>query len=230
MIQNLKDMSPLVDVVSKWRLYIGIPKSEDLGAELALVTEFIYSNYGFLTLSEIELAYNLSITRKLDDVEFYGSFSPLYVGKVLQSYLYYRKITMADAIRKKEKFDQQELEKKNKPTPEEEAKLTKEIVADFYKKSRETGEVDDPFNICYNLFRKAKFLKVSQDDIDEATLYGEKKYQENRKSPNLFAKFQDNKELEVKRHARNYLVLKYFDTISIDILLLKIRPELFINE
>ena len=137
---------------------------------------------------------------------------------------------MADAIRKKEKFDQQELEKKNKPTPEEEAKLTKEIVADFYKKSRETGEVDDPFNICYNLFRKAKFLKVSQDDIDEATLYGEKKYQENRKSPNLFAKFQDNKELEVKRHARNYLVLKYFDTISIDILLLKIRPELFINE
>jgi hypothetical protein len=153
-------------VVSKWRLYIGLPK-EDVTEELAIVTDFISKNYNFLTLGEIELAYNLSVIRVLDDTEFYGSFSPLYVGKVLSSYLYYRKMTLADAIRRKEKYEMEQQEISNRPTPEEEAQLTKEILKDFYRKSQETGEVNDPFNICYNFLRKYHFMKVSKDDIEE---------------------------------------------------------------
>ena len=92
----------LIDLVVKWRMYIGIPKA-DVAEELVLVAAFIYENYGFLTVPEIELAIKLSVRRKLKDTEFHGYFSPMYVGKVLDSYLYYRKMTMADAIRRREK-------------------------------------------------------------------------------------------------------------------------------
>ena len=228
-IQNLKDLTPLLAVVSKWRMYIGIPK-EDVTEELAIVTTFIQKNYGYLTLGELELAYNLSIMRKLEDADFYGSFSPLYVGKVLSAYLYYRKMTLAEAIRKKEKFELEQEEARNKPTPEEEANLTKEILKDFYKKSQEVGEVSDPFNLCYNFLRKFKFLKVNQDEIDEAMSYGEKMYLINAQKNNILSNLGNDKETETKRHARNYLVKRYFDKTDIDILLSKVTPDLFVNQ
>lgn len=228
-IGNLKDITPLLGVVSKWRLYIGLPK-EDVTEELAIVTEFIHKNFGHLTLAEIELAYNLSVMRKLDDTEFYGSFSPLYVGKVLSSYLYYRKITLAEAIRMKEKFEMEQEELRNRPTPEEEAKLTKEILQDFYRKSQEVGEVADPFNICYNFLRKYKFLKVGQEDIDEAMEYGNRAYLTDVQKDGFLSNLEKNKEVEIKRYARNYLVKRYFDKIDIEILLSKVTPELFLNQ
>lgn len=225
-IQTLNDLTPLLKVVSKWRLYIGLPK-EDVTEELAIVTDFIHKNYSFLTLGEIEMAYNLSAMRKLDDSEFYGSFSPLYVGKVLSSYMYYRKITLADAIRRKEKHEFEQEEIKNKPTPEEEAKLTKEILKDFHSKSQEIGEVADPFNICYNFLRKYNFLKVQKHEIDEAMQFGEKMYIQNAQKNAIFSSLESNKETEVKKHARNYIVKKYFDKTDIDILLSKVTPDLF---
>ena len=228
-VQNLKDVSHLLAVVSKWRLYIGIPK-EDVTEELAIVTSFIQKNYGFLTLGEIELAYNLSVMRKLEDCEFYGSFSPLYVGKVLSAYLYYRKMTLAEAIRKKEKFEMEQEEVRNKPTPEEEANLTKEILKDFYKKSQEVGEVADPFNLCYNFLRKFKFLKITQDEIDEAMRFGEKMYLNNAQKNNILSNLGNDKETETKRYARNYLVKRYFDKTDIEILLSRVTPDLFVNQ
>jgi len=227
-VQNLKDFTPLLQVVSKWRLYIGLPK-EDVTEELAIVTDFIRKNYNFLTLGEIELAYNLSVMRVLDDTDFYGSFSPLYVGKVLSSYLYYRKMTLADAIRRKEKYEMEQQELNNRPTPEEEAKLTKEILKDFYIKSQETGEVNAPFNICYNFLRKYKFLKVVQADIDEAMSIGERMYLQNAQKNAIFSNLGNDKEMETKRNARNYLVKKYFDKTDIEILLSKVTEELFVN-
>jgi hypothetical protein len=227
-VKNLKDFTPLLQVVSKWRLYIGLPK-EDVTEELAIVVDFIQKNYDFLTLGEIELAYNLSVMRVLDDTEFYGSFSPLYVGKVLSSYLYYRKMTLADAIRRKEKYEMELQELKNKPTPEEEANLTKEILKDFYRKSQETGEVNDPFNICYNFLRKYKFMLVSKEDIDEAMSVGEKMYVVNLNKKTILSNLGNDKEQETKRYARNYLVKRYFDRTDIDILLSKVTSELFVN-
>lgn len=222
-------MTPLLQAVSKWRLYIGLPK-EDVTEELAIVTDFISKNYNFLTLGEIELAYNLSVMRVLDDTEFYGSFSPLYVGKVLSSYLYYRKMTLADAIRRKEKYEMEVAEQNNKPTPEEEAQLTREILKDFHRKSQEIGEVNDPFNICYNFLRKYKFLKVGQDDINEAMLIGEKMYTHNAQKNAILSNLGNDKEMETKRNARNYLVKRYFDKTDIEILLSKVTAGLFVNQ
>lgn len=231
-IADLSDLNPLLGVVSKWRLYIGVPK-EDVSEELAIVVDFIFKHYGFLTIAEVELAYNLSVVNKLEDIKFFGQFSPMYVGKVLSAYLYYRKMTLADPIRKKEKAQFEEEEKSNKPTPQQESDLTKEIIEGFYKQWQETGSINDVFNICYNFFRKVnvRWLTVTKEDIDISMQKGKLKYQQRKQKEDagFLGEINDNAELEIKRHARNYLVEKYFETVDIIILLNNIKPELFAN-
>ena len=228
LIRDLKDPKPLLALVAKWRAYIGLPK-DDVSEELAILVKYLKDNWGMLTLAEIELSINLSINRKLDDCEFYGFFSPMYVSKVLGAYMYYRKVTMADSIRKKEKFEMEEQEKKNKPTPEQEALLTQEITLGFYKEFLKTGEVNDPFNLTYNFLRKHKWLIVTQDDIDKAMANGKSKYQEVRQKDAMLRAMSDNPETEIKRHARNFFVANYFKNVDIDILINNIKPELFLN-
>ena len=175
LIGNLSDLNPLVNVVAKWRMYIGLPK-EDISEELSIVADFLFKQYQFLTIAEIELAYTLSVTNKLKDVEFYGSFSPLYVGKVLDSFLYYRKLTLADTIRRKQQYDNEMKEIENRPTPNKQCNDLKGLVKDMYEENKKNGQIIDPFNICYNFFRKTKMIIVKKDEIELAMDYGKKMY------------------------------------------------------
>ena len=226
LIGRLEDPNQLLKVITEWRIYIGVPKSEDLAEEFSVLTQFIHDNYGFLTIDEIRLAYTLSVTRKLKDVEFYGYFSPMYVGKVLDSYLYYRKITMADVIREKEKHDKEQEELKNRPTPDKQAEDTRKLIRDYYNEWKEKGEIRDVFSIAYNFLRKHKFMIIRTEDIEEAMVYGLKMARS--KERPLFERVNPtDEEAEQKRYARNWCVQNYFKNVNIDILLNNIKPELF---
>ena len=72
LVRNLEDTTALTKVVAKWRAYLGIPKEGADPEELAIVIMFITEHWDILTLAEIELAFTLSINRKLDDCEFFG--------------------------------------------------------------------------------------------------------------------------------------------------------------
>lgn len=223
--ENVKE--DLINIVVKWRMYIGIPKS-DVAEELVLVAGFIYENYGFLTVSEIELAIKLSVLRKLKDTEFHGYFSPMYVGKVLDSYLYYRKMTMADSIRRREKALAEEREMQNKPSPEEQAEGYKELFLSFYNEYKKNGYIRDVFNLCYNFLRKHKFLEISKERIEEAQAYGKRKVEEVKENARKEgSKIDFDLGLEEKRWARNYCVHKYFDGVDINILCNNIKPQHF---
>lgn len=217
----------LINIVVKWRMYIGIPKT-DVAEELVLVAGFIFENYGFLTTPEIELAIKLSVLRKLKDTEFHGYFSPMYVAKVLDSYLYYRKMTMADSIRRREKAIAEEREIQNKPSPEEQAEGYKELFQSFYKEYKENGYIRDVFNLCYNFLRKHKMMEVYKETIEEAQAYGKRKVEEVKETARKEGgKIDFDLGLEEKRWARNYCVHKYFDTVDINVLCNNIKPQHF---
>lgn len=222
-VARLENMDTLLGVVAKWRMYIGLPKT-DVSEELMINVDFINKNYPFLTLGEIELAINLSVTRKLEDVEFYGYFSPLYVGKILDSYLYYRKKTLSDAIRRKEKADMEKKEMENRPSPEKQVEVVREIFTGFYNEWKEKGEIRDMLNYGYNFLRRIGVLIVTKEDIEAAQAYAKKKIQE--KNNSSFLKPIDS-ENEEKRYSRNWCVQKYFESVDIDILLNNIKPEHF---
>ena len=125
------NLDKLVDLAAKWRAFIGLPK-DDVSEELALIAKFIFECYHFMTYEEVELAIKLSVMRTLKDVEFNGYFSPMYVGKVLDSYLYYRKLIMAEPIRKKNIYEQQIEEEKKRPSPEKRAEDVRAFMKEFY--------------------------------------------------------------------------------------------------
>jgi len=220
----------LLNVVVKWRMYIGIPKN-DVAEEIALNAQFLYENYNFLTIQEIELAIKLSVFRKLPDTDFHGYFSPMYIAKVLDSYLHYRKITMADAIRKREKEVMKQMEAANRPSPEQQAKDTRELFRDFYKQWQERGEITDVFTLCYNFLRKHKMMEVPPTMVQEAQAYGKRKVQEVKEKVNKYgskpSKIQLDFIQEEKKWARNYCVQKFFEKINIDVLCNNIKPEQF---
>ena len=233
LIRNLEGalQNPLLlQVVTEWRMYIGIPKT-DVSEELVLLSKFLFDNYGNLTIDEIRLAYNLSARRKLQDVEFYGYFSPMYVAKVLDSYLYYRKLTMADVIRRKEKDDERIREEKNRPTTKQQSEDTKQLIREVYAEYVENGEVRDVFNIVYNFMRKHRDLlsfHINKEQLEQAIEYGKVKAREMRDKKPLFERvLPSDAKIESDRYARNWCVQNYFKNVDIDVLLNNIKPELF---
>jgi len=228
LVSRIKNDNDILSVVAKWRMYCGLPK-QDVSEEVAIVRDFIIENYGFLTIAEIELAYKLATLNKLDDAEFYGHFSPIYVSKVLNSYLYYRKKTLAETIRRKEKYEINLLSEKNKPTPEEEAELTKKIFKDFYEQHQSGKDINDILNICWTFLRKYKMISPTKDEIDKAMEFGEQKSKSNEETIWKFYETSGiNREDDVKRFARNYCVQRFFEKINIEEFLDKIKPELFV--
>jgi len=227
-VETLQDTEALARIVAKWRAYLGIPKEGADPEELAIVIMYITDYWQMLTLAEIELAFTLSINRKLDDDEFFGLFSPNYVAKVLHAYMFYRKTTLADALRRKEKFELEEASKKMKPNVEEECEITRELFRNFHAEVMKVGVLNDPFNLAYNFLRQQKWMRVSEADIQESLIAGKTQYNSDKQKESLLRQVSENQELEVKRNARNYLVAKYLKNVDINVLLDRIKPELFI--
>jgi len=231
----------LLEIVTRWKMNLGISnKSEEhkTTIELALVRDFIIDNYSHLTFEEIELAYILSLTDKLEDCEYFGYFSPLYVGKVLNAYLHYRKIQLADAIRRQEKAKLLEKESKEKPTPEQEAELTIELFKDFYNQNKETRQITDVFNICWNYIRKQlkdgnkdflhRWTNPQKADYEEAMQYAEKNFMKDIIDPYGGEGIdKDWKEKQIKKIARNYCIQKYFDDMEFENIVKNIKSEHF---
>ena len=226
LVGQLKDLTPLLQIVGKWRLYVGLPK-DDVSHELTIATDFIREQFGFLTLQEIELAYKLSVVRKLENCDFFGYFAPIYIGKVLSAYLYYRKMTLAESIRRKEEHEYAEMQKKNTPTPKEEMELTKDIFKSFYEQYKKEGVISDVFNLCYKHLRQHSSFSPDKKMVDDAMEYA--KFRVSQMDKELFRDIIKSPDNEIKRWARNYCVQKYFDNIDINLLLDSIKEEQFIK-
>jgi hypothetical protein len=216
----------LMGLVGQWRVMIGLPKKE-ISEELAIVYNFVKDNYGHLTIGEIKLAMNLSIMGKLFDCEFHGIFSPMYVASVLNSYMFYRKRLLTDAIRRKEKHDAEILEQQNKPSPEQQAKTMKELVLDLYNEYKEKAEVRDHFSYIYKFLRRIEQLPLTQEDVALAQAYGKRKWKEEK--PLEFKTMGSNSsdKFNEDRLARNWCVQNLFDKVDINVLLNNIKSEQF---
>lgn len=219
-----KPQEKLIDIVSKWRMYIGMPKN-DVTEELIIVAQYINENYPNITIAEIDLAINLSIRQKLKDSEFHGYFSPMYVAKVLDSYLHYRRTTLSDAMRRRDRYVHEQLEKANKPSPEQQSKDFKDIIKGLYNEWKETGEIGDPFTLAYNYLRRTNLLKVSKAEVEAAQKYAKDKTTKIKQEGKI--RFELNYEREEIKLARNWCVQNFFKNVNIDILLNNIKPEHF---
>ena len=131
--KNNNQLKPLIDLVGKWRYYIGI--REDLSQEeMFMNINFIRENFNELNLIDINQAINLSLKGDLNvDVEHYQNFTPLYISKILKAYKEYKGKIIFE-IRDKLRLIQN---KPKEPSAEEKLKITKMSLSTMYDQKDE---------------------------------------------------------------------------------------------
>lgn len=212
----------LIDVLAKWRWMVGINNNSqdenEIARELALLSQFVVENYSLLTIDEINLAINLSLTNKLDcDVNAYNSFSPAYVSRILNCYTSYKRELFNSLSERKERFDYtKELE--NKPTAQQKMDGIVELIKYLHDGYKESGEVIDHFNTLYNYLRNNNKMQVSKELINDALVYAEIKTREHIHNyfSDVLGQHNINEEYIKKRFARNYCVKDYFEKVGLD--------------
>jgi hypothetical protein len=223
----------LIDTLAKWRWMSGIntynQDDNEVARELVLLSKFVIKNYPQITIEEIDLAIDLSLTDKLDvDVRTFNSFSPMYVSRILNGYIEHRRKLYNDIYSRKVRVDEiTEMEKK--PTPKEQMDSTIDLIRHFYDKFKKDGFIDDVFNILYNYFRRTKKINPSKEVIDEAIKYGKIKSEEHINSyfADVLIKERPNKKQMENRYARNYCVCKFFENLNLEEFISKIEISEF---
>jgi len=236
------DMGMLVSVLGKWRLYLMASKEVD-EKDFRIIALFVQKNYPFLRIDEINLAIDLSIIGDLDvDINVYNGFTTMYVSKIINSYYEYKKHHLSNINERREKKQRILLSQSIKPTQQEDRDLTVSIIIDEYNHFNQKGFVKDYFGIVYKFLKDSKRLNFSQEIIDAALSYGNKKaiYEiansdksltdvigMSNPNSNYIEKRGLKKEALIKQYARNFCVEKLFFSINITELVSSIQLNEF---
>jgi hypothetical protein len=224
----------IIDIVAKWKWMVGVNSSNqdenEVAMELALISNFIQNNYSYLTPQELNIAIELSLTNKLNvDVKTYNSFSPMYVSRILNSYVDYRKVLYSEVSERKNKETLQ-IELESPVTAEYKMSEMIELIRYIHQQYIETGKVNDVFNVLYNYFKRTKRINLDKLIIEEAMLYGKKEMEIHLHETyglNLRSREAPDTNLITKRFARNYCVHKYFQTLNLENLISSIKLKEF---
>lgn len=201
----------------------------EIAKELALLSQFVIKTYGNLTISEILLAVDLSLLNKLDcDVRPYNNFSPMYISRILNAYIDYRKELHKDILERKRKEELKNISEK-KPTPKERMDSVIELIEYFYHEFKSGNGVNDHFNTLYNYFRRTSTINPNKETIDKAMEYGKQQSEVhiNNVFYNALPSEKPNKENIIKRYARNYCVERYFSENTLENIILKVNIKDF---
>ena len=245
------DTKELIDVISKWRYYTGCTK-DVTAQDFVVIAMFIGKNWDNLTLDEINLIIDLSMVGKLNvDANTYGNFSPMYVSRIIQAYLDYKKELLLEILQRRDEHEQKELaEHSTKPIPEESMENMIYIIKAEYERYNQHSVVSDPFNIVFNFLKRTKRLVIDKELTNQALEYAnrmaktaliEQTLSENGQIREISAvmsddeyrlndKQKENKDNLVKRYARNYCVEKYFSIKNIDEIIESITLKEFQDE
>jgi hypothetical protein len=213
------DLKPLIDLVGKWRFYIGI-KEELSQEELFMNLNFIRENFSELNLVDINQAIDLSIKGDLDvEVEHYQSFTPLYISRILKSYKEYRNKVIF-AIR--EKVNKIESVPKEL-TLNEKVDITKTSLKSMYS-NREDKRFYDYGGVTYDFIKRNNLLVFSKSLVEEAMNFGKKNsIKEIRKSTYAdviqksnknYNNAKEKRESIIRNSARNYVVQKWLNSFT----------------
>ena len=213
------ELKPLIDLVGKWRYYIGI-REELSQEELFMNITFIRENFNELNLVDIDQAINLSLKGELNiDAEHYQNFTPLYISKILKAYKEYRGKIIYDIRDSINKIENKPIE----PTIAEKVEITKSSLVSMYN-SREDKRFHDYGGVTYDFIKRNQFMVFTKSLVAEAMDYGKKQTTKNaRKSAykdvvqgttkNLTTA-REKKESEIRTLARNYVVKKWLQTFD----------------
>lgn len=217
-ISTNDELAPLIDVIGKWRFYLGI-KEEPSKQEMIINTNFVRENFGALRIGDIHEAINLSVAGKLDcDNEAYNNFSPLYIGRILNAYNEYRNQIIGQV---KRQITIQEAKKSSELTLEQKTQLWQDSFLSAWKIVSAGGFFEDYGHSWYEYIKKNKLVSNSQELTDSALDYAKKRIAEEKPNAKSLRDFVNEvhtprvDEVEMKnRYARFYVVNYWLQNIQ----------------
>lgn len=239
----------LIDLLAKWAYYLGLNKLSP--EDLAMLNMYIIRSYGNLTLEEIDLTIEYSISGKLDvDTNPYGSFSPIYVSSMIGAYIRYRNRIMAEIVQKRAEVIREES-RAQAAAPETQCLAMKETISQCYAEHKQTGEITDFFNVIYNFLRRTnRMVETSRlkdtsfkstpttfimyaSVTDSCMEMAKKKVAalaQQRGKKHILNFLDGEDETTIKKYARNYCVGMYFNQIPLETLINDIKETEFQNQ
>lgn len=210
-VEQIKE--PLSSLIALWNLTIG-KREELLPQIIVLIGKYVIEYYPQLTLSEIKLAIDLSVMGKLNvGAECYDNFSPMYVSKILNSYLDYKGQMVNELNKKKARSEQNEY----KPIPQSELDL---LMLENIKKCFTDWKKDRQFNdwgfIVYDKFRDSgvDFEPYKESATTQANIDVRKYNQARSVAPQSITTILLDPEREFERLFKMYSLGFYFDTFA----------------
>lgn len=230
---NREDMTKLVEVMAKWRILLGVT-TESTDQELIIICQFVYDNFKNFSLSDISLAMNWAIAGKID-LGFVSqkTISSYYVSKALNTYEQRkRELVNEIALNRENYITRESLENPKAITSLERAEIFKEHVITLYKSYMDGGLFYDINDSLYNWLKSQKMINPTKEQINAALNYAEDKYKESQKGDSLKSTIEKGlrsrpKEDEIKKLAREWIIMQKFEELTIGEILSKIKPEQF---
>jgi hypothetical protein len=219
--KSKEDKVELIKSITSWRLHLGI-REKMSDEELIINMTFLKDSYPNLTLDDIRLAIRYSLNGTLGiNPEAFGSFSPLYISKIINAYFSYKQEQIV-AMNQRKKY----LEVMNRKEPEltyrEKVDERKKHIKWFYDRITESDKyIADFQSVMWDLLSRNEFLLPSEIDWDDADEKAE--ILTNRNVYSTFAKVMDNlkpyeKEEEKKKlkelYGRFYLMKQFFEKVT----------------
>lgn len=217
-----EDMNALYKTMVQWIYTLGLTNkvAENDIIALTTTTKDLFPN---ITLKEISLAVKLSLQNKLGvDVECYGNFSPLYISKILNSYIDYSKETMQNIGWRKKSYENMLPPPKDERTYEQKVEAIKKVIL-FYSdwvKTKDTY-VGDYNNVIWEFLKRLGMLDPTKVNLEEAEQWADDriKLESITTQAKVFSKLSyEKKELEFKKfrklYGRYYVMKKIFREID----------------
>ena len=173
----------LAQLLIELSYFVGI-KEPQSAESLKMLVKFLCSQFPMMTKEELHEAINMTCGGKFGDIEHYQSFSPIYLGKVINAYTKH-------SVEAKKKYQQLENQKiSDLKTQEKEqaynryrgayevlvkefkefVELKREMVKDEYVKDEDRlGIKEFSLKICYEMLKRIKFFtdeKIVENNDD----------------------------------------------------------------
>lgn len=230
---NREDMTKLVELMAKWRLLLGVT-SESSDQELIVICQFVYDNFKKYTLSDINLAMNWTISGKIE-VQFVSqkTLSSYYVSKAINAYdAEKREIVNEIAENRNRHLIEQEINNPKPLTQVQKANYFREFIVSLYKSYTEGGLFYDVDDSVYNWLKSQKMINPKKEEIAAAMRYAEERYKQTIKGSSFKDVMEQsfmskNKEEQIKKFAREFIVMQIFEFEGLPSLINKIKPEQF---
>jgi hypothetical protein len=228
---NREEMGSIVDLMANWRLMLGVT-NEVTQEELVFITQFIYDNYKYLCLRDLEYAKNWAIMGKTD-VGFVTqkTFSSYYVSRCINAYEVEKRRIINEISHRKERYETKKaIEKPTQLSPQEKANSFKDHLLTLYKSFNEEREYVDIGDMVYNWAKENNLLSLNPREVDAAMVYAKERlreYKTTEKSVSTSLNVPMDEDTRLKKYARIFVLNNMFRKYAISELLSKINLDYF---